>query len=377
MTQVNRNGEVWVFAEQEDGRLADAGLELLSKGRELADTQDVPLGAVLAGASLDGLADELIARGADKVYQLHHPLLDAYQTATYSKALCQLIDRHRPQICLYGATAIGRDLAPTVASRLRCGLTADCTDLQIGHHTDPFTKTEHENLLLQVRPAFGGNIIATIVNPHRWPQMATVREGVMPMPEADRTRQGQILDEQAGLDGFEPPVKILDRHRREKKVNLKAARVIVAGGAGVGSKENFKLIWDLAHQLGAAVGGSRAAVDLGYVDHDHQIGQTGTTVRPALYVAVGISGAVQHRAGMEESAKILAINTDRDAPILSVAHYGIVGDFREVIPLIIKRLRSGARIDEVAQTQSSTEPPAASYVSQADEATTPRQSPTT
>jgi electron transfer flavoprotein alpha subunit len=195
--------------------------------------------------------------------------------------------------------------------------------------------------MYQIRPAFGGNIIATIVNPRRWPQMATVREGVMRMSEADASRKGEVVRCRADLDGVELPLTIEETHRRERTVNLKAARIIVAGGAGVGSKEDFRLLWDLANVLGGAVGGSRAAVDLGYIDHDHQVGQTGTTVRPALYIAVGISGAVQHRAGMQESAKILAINTDRDAPIFSVAHYGIVGDFRDVIPKMVKSIRGG------------------------------------
>jgi electron transfer flavoprotein alpha subunit len=204
-------------------------------------------------------------------------------------------------------------------------------------------------MLLQIRPAFGGNIIATIVNPHRWPQMATVREGVMRLSEARPGRRGQVIRCPAGLEGLELPLEILETHRRQKKVNLKAARIIVSGGAGMGTRENFRVLWDLAACLGAAVGGSRAAVDLGLVDHDHQVGQTGTTVRPALYIACGISGAVQHRAGMQESAKILAINTDPQAPILSVAHYGIVGDAMRVVPKLIKAIRGGASVPEAAR----------------------------
>jgi len=344
MIEVNREGEVWVFAEQEGGRLSDVPLELMSKGRSLADTLGVPLAAVLAGARVRPLADRLIAHGADKVYVVEDERLEPYQAAGYAKVLCDLVHEHKPQIVMYGATAMGRDLAPRVASILKAGLTADCTDLQIGDHTPPGTNELHRNLLLQIRPAFGGNIIATIVNYDRWPQMATVREGVMPMSEPDPTRTGQIIDVRADLDGLTLPLRVLESQRREKKVNLKAARVIVAGGAGVGSKENFRLIWELANCLGAAVGGSRAAVDLGYVDHDHQVGQTGTTVRPALYIACGISGAVQHRAGMSESAKILAINTDPEAPIFSIAHYGIVGDLKVVIPKMIKAVRSGAAV---------------------------------
>lgn len=342
MIEVNRTGEVWIFAEQEAGRLSDVPLELLSKGRELADTLKVPLAAMLLGQGVSTLADQIVAHGADKVYLVDDAKLAHYQTASYTRVICDLITKHKPQICLYGATAIGRDLAPTVASAMKCGLTADCTDLQIGDHSETATKEVHKNLLLQIRPAFGGNIIATIVNPARWPQMATVREGVMRMSVAQAGRKGQIVKADAGLNGFALPLEILENSRRAKKVNLKGARIIVAGGAGVGSKDNFRLLWDLANVLGGAVGGSRAAVDLGYVDHDHQVGQTGTTVRPALYIACGISGAVQHRAGMQESAKILAINSDKDAPIFGVAHYGIVGDLCDVIPKMVKVIRSGA-----------------------------------
>ncbi len=343
MIEVNRQGEVWVFAEAEDGKLSDVPLELMSKGKSLAEKLSVPLAAVLPGKGVRPLADKLVAHGADKVYLVEDDKLSHYQTSGYAKVVCGLISEHKPQVVMYGATPIGRDLAPSVASAMKCGLTADCTDLQIGDHTEPVSKTEHKNLLFQIRPAFGGNIIATIVNYDRWPQMATVREGVMPMTEPDESRKGEIIDCTAKLDGLTLPLEIIESHRREKAVNLKAARIIVAGGAGVGSRENFKLIWDLAGCLGAEVGGSRAAVDLGYVNSDHQVGQTGTTVRPALYIACGISGAVQHRAGMAESAKIIAINTDADAPIFGVAHYGIVGDLNEVLPKMIKAVRTGAK----------------------------------
>ena len=328
--------------------LSEVPLELMSKGRELADELSVPLGSVLVGAKLDGLAETLIAHGADKVYVVADEKLAHYQAAGYSHVMCRLIEAHRPQICLYGATPLGRDLAPTVASAMKCGLTADCTDLRIGDHRPPGSDRVHEKLMFQVRPAFGGNIIATIVNYDRWPQMATVREGVMPLGDPDPKRRGRVVEEAVDLAGVELPLTILGSCRREKTVNLKGARIIVAGGAGLGSRENFKLIWDLARCLGAAVGGSRAAVDLGLVDHDHQVGQTGTTVRPALYVAAGISGAVQHRAGMGESAKILAINTDRDAPIFSMAHYGIVGDLNGVIPKLVKAVCGGASIEKAA-----------------------------
>ncbi len=341
MIEVNREGEVWVFAEQEDGKLSDVPLELLGKGRELAEKLSVPLAAVLLGRGVEGLAPSLIAHGAEKVYLVEEESLAHYQTASYSRVLCQLIQQYQPQIFLYGATPLGRDLAPTVASAMKCGLTADCTDLQIGDHTEPATNQTHKNLLFQIRPAFGGNIIATIVNPYRWPQMATIREGVMPLGEAKEAAKGEVIRVPVTGD-VTLPLKIEQTHRQPKTVNLKAARIIVAGGAGIGSKENFQLIWELANCLGAAVGGSRAAVDLGYIGHEHQVGQTGTAVRPALYIAVGISGTVQHRAGMQDAAKILAINTDKEADIFSVAHYGIVGDFLRVVPKMIKAIRSGS-----------------------------------
>jgi electron transfer flavoprotein alpha subunit len=338
MIRVNRQGAVWIYAEQEAGQLSDVPLELLSKGRELADQLKVPLGTVLVGHGVGELCNKLVAYGADEVIHVEHPLLKDYQTTSYARVVCDMITKYEPQIVLYGATAIGRDLAPRIASEMKAGLTADCTDLQIGNHEEKGGPV-HENLLLQIRPAFGGNIIATIINYDRWPQMATVREGVMRMPEPNTTRKGKIIKEKVSIAPEELLVTILEKHRQAKKVNLKAARIIVSGGAGVGSKDNFKQLWDLANILGAAVGGSRAAVDLGFIDRDHQVGQTGTTVRPALYIACGISGAVQHRAGMQEAAKIVAINSDPNAPIFGVAHYGIVGDMNVVIPKMIKALK--------------------------------------
>jgi electron transfer flavoprotein alpha subunit len=250
-----------------------------------------------------------------------------------------LIHKHKPQIVLYGATVAGRDLAPRIASAAKAGLTADCTDLQIGDHTTAKDGEVHRNLLFQIRPAFGGNIIATIINYDRWPQMATVREGVMPMPQPNPKRRGEVVTEHAKLTHDDLPLEILQEHKRPKKVDLKAARLIVAGGAGVGSRENFKLVWDLANCLGAAPAATRAAVDLGFIDHDHQVGQTGTTVRPSLYIAVGISGAIQHQAGMAQSQKIVAINNDPEAPIFGIAHYRILGDLNEVVPRMIKAIK--------------------------------------
>lgn len=339
MIEVNRQGEVWVFAEQHEGRLEDTPVELMSKARHLADTLGVKLAAVVLGDGVKALATKLTQYGADKVYLAEHPLLRAYQTNSYAKIIYELIHKHQPQIVLYGATIAGRDLAPRIASATKAGLTADCTDLQIGDHSTPKDKQVHKNLLFQIRPAFGGNIVATIINTDRWPQMATVREGVMPMPVPDVKRRAEIVQEKVTLAQADLPLEILEEHKRPKKVDLKAARVIVAGGAGVGSKDNFRLVWDLANCLGGAPAATRAAVDLGFIDHDHQVGQTGTTVRPSLYIAVGISGAIQHQAGMAQSQKIVAINNDPEAPIFNVAHYKIVGDLNEVVPRMIKAIK--------------------------------------
>jgi electron transfer flavoprotein alpha subunit len=339
MIDVNKQGEVWVFAEQRNGKLEETSLELLSKGRELADILKVPLATMLLGQSVGGLCERLGQYGADKVYLAEHPLLEHYQASSYAKVIEGLIESHKPQIVLFGATPNGRDLAPRIASAMKAGLTADCTDLQIGNHEIKKTGQVYENLLLQIRPAFGGNIIATIINYDRWPQMATVREGVMPMPEPDVTRKAEVVKETVRLSQTDLAIELLAEHLQARKVNLKASRVIVAGGAGVGSKENFKMIWDLAHCLGGAPGATRAAVDLGFIDRDHQVGQTGTTVRPSLYIAVGISGAIQHQAGMVDSQKIIAINNDPEAPIFNVAHYKLVGDLNSIVPKMIKAIK--------------------------------------
>ena len=331
----NRTGGVFVFAEQDDGRIADVSLELLSKGRELADTLGQHLAAVLCGHNLSHQPKDLVAHGCDVVYVADDPRLAVYTTLPYARVVCDVIEANSPEIVLFGASPTGRDLGPRVAARLRTGLTADCTHLQIGDHVDPVSKAEFKNLLLQIRPAFGGNIIATIVTPHHKPQMATVREGVMVMPEPDAARTGDIVSVPVTLDNEAEAVKILERVKAERTVNLKGAKVVVAGGAGVASTEGFELVRELAHVLGGEVGASRAAVDGGYISRDHQVGQTGTTVRPKLYIAAGISGSVQHRAGMVESSKILAINTDPNAPIFAFAHYGICGDLFDVIPMMI------------------------------------------
>ena len=265
--------------------------------------------------------------------------LEDYRTLPYARVAADLVRERQPYIFLLGASPIGRDLAPRIASSVRCGLTADCTDLQVGDYESKKEKHIYKDLLYQIRPAFGGNIIATIVNPHTRPQMATVREGVMRCTEPDPTRTGVIEKVIPHFEERDLVLEVLSHETSESNVNLKGAPVIVAGGAGVGSKENFELVQDLAHLLGGQVGASRAAVDAGWVTREHQVGQTGVTVRPRLYIAAGISGAVQHRAGMQESSKIIAINTDPNAPIFQVAHYKIVGDVEKVLPMLIKALR--------------------------------------
>jgi electron transfer flavoprotein alpha subunit len=332
-----QHGEVWVYAEVDDGRIADVSLELLGKGRELAGILGVQLGAVVLSSDAKAQAAKLFAHGADIVYAAEDARLARYTTIPYARVLTDTIRERKPEIVLYGATPLGRDLAPRVASALKTGLTADCTDLQIGSYES--AGRLYQQKLMQIRPAWGGNIIATIVSPDVLPEMATVREGVMHVPEPVEGRQGALVEIPVALDSECDFVTLLERHTQPRLVDLRSANIIVSGGYGMGSKKGFELIHELAAVLGAAVGGSRAAVDAGFVHADHQVGQTGTTVRPKLYVACGISGAVQHRAGMEESAKILAINRDPEAPIFQIAHYGIVGDVREVIPRLIKALK--------------------------------------
>lgn len=332
--------EVLVFVQVDSGRLAEVSLELLGRARELAEQLDATVGAMLIGCDVSPLAPGLAHYGADRVYVADHPALRDYLTLPFARLVTQIIMERRPEIVLYGATTTGRDLAPRVASALRTGLTADCTDLRIGDHRSK--ERDYEKLLYQIRPAFGGNIIATIISPDHRPQMATVREGVFRLPDPDDTRTAEIVPIPVELDEIDLAVKMISRSMAEKTVDLKGARIIVSGGAGLGSKDGFSLVKELADTLGGVVGATRAAVDAGWIGHEHQVGQTGTTVRPKLYIAAGISGSVQHRAGMQESARILAINTDPQAPIFSVAHYGIVGDLYDVIPRIIRAYRSKA-----------------------------------
>ena len=333
--------EVWVFIEQENRCIANVGLELLSKARDLADQLGGRVGALLLGHEIAELAESIIHHGADVVFIADHPELAAYRTLPYARVAIDLVKEHRPYIFLLGATPVGRDLAPRIASACWAGLTADCTGLQIGDFKRK-GKT-YKDLLYQIRPAFGGNVIATIVNPEMHPQMATVREGVMRLGEPDATRQGKVIAVEPQFSEGDLVLQVIERTMRAPTCDLKGASIIVSGGAGVGSKENFKLIYDLAEVLGGEVAASRAAVDAGYISQEHQVGQTGATVRPRLYVACGISGAVQHRAGMDQSSKIVAINNDPNAPIFQVAHYKIVGDLNEVIPAMIRALQESAR----------------------------------
>jgi electron transfer flavoprotein alpha subunit len=335
--------DVWVFIEQEEGIIADVSLELLAKGQELAQMLKAQVCGLLCGYQVGDLAETVIHHGADRVLLADHPKLETYRTLPYARVAADLARERKPYIFLMGATPIGRDLAPRVASSLRAGLTADCTDLQIGDYASKKEKRVYNDLLYQIRPAFGGNLIATIVNPTMHPQMATVREGVMRRQAPDVTRQGVIEKIEPAFDERDLVLKVLSRETRDSQINLKGAPIVVAGGAGVGSKENFELIRELAHVLGGEVGASRAAVDAGFVSREHQVGQTGVTVRPRLYIAAGISGAIQHRAGMSESSKIIAINSDPNAPIFQVAHYKIVGDLAEVIPMIIRAFREKAK----------------------------------
>lgn len=337
MDRLSFINEVWVFIEQRDGKPADVSFELLCKGRKLADSMGGTLKAILPGSDVIEIAQKTFLYGADEAIVIDHPSLKQYRTLPYARILQKLIKERTPRIVLFGATVVGRDLAPRVASHTRSGLTADCTDLQISDVK--YLGENHSNLLLQIRPAFGGNIIATIITPDVPVQMATVREGVMELHPAEKPNEEKIVYLEYEQDGTDDLVKIIEQFREENKVNLKAAPIIVAGGYGLGNRDNFRLIEELAKTIGAEVAGSRAAVDAGFVTPDRQVGQTGVTVRPKLYIAVGISGAIQHRAGMQESNKIVAINSDPNAPIFDVAHYGIVGDATEVIPNFIEAFK--------------------------------------
>ncbi|MFA7572508.1 MAG: electron transfer flavoprotein subunit alpha [Lutispora sp.] len=322
---------VWVFAEQRQGKLMFTSLELLGEGRKLADKLGVELSAVLLGHEIDNICEELIHYGADKVIYANHKLLQNYTTDGYTKVITNLVNEKKPEILIIGATNIGRDLAPRISARLNTGLTADCTKLDID---------EEQRILLQTRPAFGGNIMATIITPKHRPQMSTVRPGVMKKLEIDMSRKGIVENVKIDLKQEDIRVNVEEIVKSAKQiVNLVDAHYIVSGGRGLGNPEGFKLIKELADALGGVVGSSRAAVDSGWISQDHQVGQTGKTVRPIVYIACGISGAIQHLAGMQNSDCIIAINKNPDAPIFSVADYGIVGDLYKVVPMLIEEVK--------------------------------------
>ena len=336
---------IFVYIETEGGVIADVSLELLTKGRELAATLGVKLEAVVIGENLAGMEKELARYGTDTVWVADDKELAPFRTLPHTAVMCGLIEEEKPQIVLFGATCVGRDFAPRVSSALHSGLTADCTQLVIGDHRDAKSGKEYKDLLYQIRPAFGGNIIATIVNPDHRPQMATVREGVMRKEYAAQPAAGEVklIDWKRYVKDSDLAVKIVERQIEERKIDIKGANIIVAGGYGMGSKENFRLVHELAEVLGAEVGASRAAVDAGFTEHARQVGQTGVTVRPKLYIACGISGQIQHTAGMDQSSMIISINTDPEAPINKIADYAIVGDVNEIIPKMIKYYKQNSK----------------------------------
>lgn len=344
---------VWVFTEQRQGKLMNVALELLGEGYKLSRdiSADTKVCAVLLGNNVDHLIDELYAYGADTVYVADDALLENYTTDGYTKVLTDAINEHKPEIVMFGATHIGRDLAPRVAARLDTGLTADCTklDVNVGKYMDyleEYTTASIKGLdredtntgLKQTRPAFGGNLMATIVCPRTRPQMSTVRPGVMSKLDKNENAKGERIDIKYNLTKEDIKVEVVDVIKEAKEiVSLTDANIICSGGRGLGDADGFELIEAFAKKVGGVVGASRAAVDSGWIDHSHQVGQTGTTVKPNIYFACGISGAIQHQAGMSQSDIIVAINKDPDAPIFEIADYGLVGDLKKIIPEIIEQ----------------------------------------
>ncbi len=330
---------VFVYCEIEGTTIAEVSQELLTKGKKLSRELGVELHAVVAGSGIKGkVENQILPYGVDKLFVFDAEGLFPYTSAPHTSILVNLFKEEKPQVCLMGATVIGRDLGPRVSSSLFSGLTADCTELEIGDYEEKKTGKVYKNLLYQIRPAFGGNIVATIVNPENRPQMATVREGVMKREVLDENYKGQVIypDVAKYVPTTDYVVKVIDRHVEKAKHNLKGASIVVSGGYGMGSKEGFDMLFKLAKELHAEVGASRAAVDAGFVDHDRQVGQTGITVHPKVYIACGISGQIQHIAGMQDSGIIISINSDPDAPINKVADYVINGTVEEVIPKLIK-----------------------------------------
>ncbi|MDR2682796.1 MAG: electron transfer flavoprotein subunit alpha/FixB family protein [Dysgonamonadaceae bacterium] len=336
---------LFVYLEIENGQVEDVSLELLTKGRSLANQLQCRLEAVAIAGKLEGIEKQVFPYGVDVLHVFDDAKLYPYTSLPHTSILVKLFEEEKPQIALMGATSIGRDLGPRVSSALGSGLTADCTSLEIGDHEEKKENKTYKNLLYQIRPAFGGNIVATIINPNCRPQMATVREGVMKKEILDRNYKGEVIkhDVSKYVSDTDFVIKVIERQMEESKVNIKSAPIIVSGGYGMGSKENFQLLHDLAHTIGAEVGASRAAVDAGFAEHDRQIGQTGVTVRPKLYIACGISGQIQHIAGMQESAMVIAINNDPYAPINTVADYVITGDVETVIPKMIKYYKKNSK----------------------------------
>ncbi|QEK13107.1 4Fe-4S dicluster domain-containing protein [Crassaminicella thermophila] len=338
---------VWVFAEQREGKIMPVVIELLGEGRKLADEIGTDLCAIVLGNNIEDLSKELIAYGADKVYLAQHELLEKFTTDGYTKVITDAINEIKPEIVLLGATHIGRDLAPRVAARVDTGLTADCTKLEI----DPEDKK-----IMQTRPAFGGNIMATIVCPNHRPQMSTVRPGVMDKAHRDDSRTGEVIEIDVKLSKEDMRTEVVEIVKTKKEmVSLTDADVIVSGGRGLGKPEGFELLKQLADKLGGVVGASRATVDAGWIDHSHQVGQTGTTVKPKIYIACGISGAIQHLAGMQSSDIIIAINKNANAPIFEVADFGIVGDLYDVVPALMDALDRAEDLVEALKEVAATE----------------------
>lgn len=334
---------VFIYAQQVDGEISPIAYELLGKAKDLAADLDTQVTAVLLGSNVKGLADSLAEYGADRVIVVDDPVLETYRTEPYAQALTAVINEYKPEIMLVGATAIGRDLGPRVSARVGTGLTADCTKLEIGDFPlNPLpNKEQKHNQLLMTRPAFGGNTIATIACPDNRPQMATVRPGVMQKIAPVTDAKAEVVEFNPELKENNCYVEILDIVKEVAEVaDIQQAKILVSGGRGVGSKENFKILQDLADALGGTVSCSRAVVDNGWMPKDLQVGQTGKTVRPNVYFAIGISGAIQHTAGMEESDIIIAINKDESAPIFDVADYGIVGDLNKIVPLITEAVKA-------------------------------------
>jgi len=336
---------LFVYLEIEEGTVAEVSLELLTKGRSLANQLNCKMEAIAAGANLDGIAQQVFPYGVDVLHIFHDERLSPYMTLPHTSILVELFKKEQPQICLMGATIIGRDLGPRVSSALGSGLTADCTSLEIGNHEEKKAGKIYKDLLYQIRPAFGGNIVAWIINPDHRPQMATVREGVMKKEILDPYYKGETVEHTVSdyVKEEDFVISIIDRHIEKSKVNIKNSPIIVSGGYGVGSKENFQLLYQLADVLGAEVGASRAAVDAGFTEHERQVGQTGVTVRPKVYIACGISGQIQHIAGMQDSSIIISINNDPGAPINTIADYVITGDVEKVIPKMIKYYRKNTK----------------------------------